>query len=125
MFNPHRNCVFILYTKIVQIVYNWYIQKLIAHHCSSLAVPCYTLIKKHSYKIHPDLTICKAKKKLESICIDLSLPKNSSIIVGCIYKHASMDICTFNSHYIIPLLVNLSKEQNKKYFQWEISILIS
>ena len=27
-----------------------------------------------------------------------------------------MDICTFNDHYVNPLLKNLSKEQNKKIF---------
>ena len=48
----YKNC-----TNCIQLVYT-------KAHCSSLAVPCYTLIKKHSYKIHPDLTICKAKKNL-------------------------------------------------------------
>ena len=59
-------------------------------------VSCCTLIKKHSHKI--------------------ILPKKSNIIVGCIYKHPSMDICTFNDHYVNPLLENLSKKQNKKMF---------
>ena len=68
--------------------------------------------KKHSYKIRPDLVIYKAKK-LESIFIEIILLKKSNVIVGCIYKHPSMDICTFNDHYVNPLLGNLSKEQNK------------
>ena len=81
--------------------------------------------KKHSYKICPDLTIYKAKK-LESIFIEIILPKKSNIIGGCIYKYPSMDKCTFNDHYLNPSLENLSKEQNKKkYFYWETSILIS
>ena len=36
----------------------------------------------------------------------------SNLIVGCIYKHPCMDICTFNDHYLNPLLDNLSKETN-------------
>ena len=38
--------------------------------------------QKHSYKICSDLTIYKAKK-LESIFIEIILPKKSNIIVGC------------------------------------------
>ena len=71
--------------------------------------------KKHSYKICPDLTIYKAKK-LESIFVEIIPPKKSNIIGGCIYKHPSMDKCTFNDHYLNPSLENLSKEQNKKIF---------
>ena len=57
--------------------------------------------QKHSYKIRPDLTIYKAKK-LESIFTEIILPKKSNIVVGCISKHPSMDICTFNDHYVNP-----------------------
>ena len=35
------------------------------------------------------------------------------MIVGCVYKHPCMDICTLNDHYFNPLLDNLSKEANK------------
>ena len=35
------------------------------------------------------------------------------MIVGCIYKHPCIDICTFNDYYLNPLLDNLSKEANK------------
>ena len=68
--------------------------------------------KKHSYKTRPDLAIYKPKK-LESIFVEVVLPKKSNLIVGCIYKHPCMDICTFNDHYLNPLLDNLSKEANK------------
>ena len=53
--------------------------------------------KRHSYKTHPDLAIYKPKK-LESIFVEVVLPKKSNLIVGCNYKHpcihTSMDICT-------------------------------
>ena len=68
--------------------------------------------KRHSYKTRPDLAIYKPKK-LESIFVEVVLPKKSNLIVGCIYKHPCMDICTFNDHYLNPLLDNLSKESKK------------
>ena len=68
--------------------------------------------KRHSYKTRPDFAIYKPKK-LESIFVEVVLPKKSNLIVGCIYKHPCMDICTFNDHYLNPLLDNLSKEANK------------
>ena len=67
--------------------------------------------KRNSYKAHPDLAIYKPKR-LESSFVEV-LPKKSNLIVGCIYKHPCMDICTFNDHYLNPLLDNLSKEANK------------
>ena len=53
------------------------------------------------------------QKKNESIFVEVVLLKKSNLIVGCIYKHPCMDICTFNDHYLNPLLDNLSKEANK------------
>ena len=55
-------------------------------------------------------------QKLESIFVEVVLPKKSNLIIGCIYKHPFMDICTFNDHYLNPLLDNLSKEVNKTIF---------
>ena len=68
--------------------------------------------KRHSYKTRPDLTIYKPKK-LKSVFAEVFLPKKSNLIVRCIYKHPSMNICTFNDHYLNPLLDNLSKEAKK------------
>ena len=68
--------------------------------------------KRHSYKSHPDLAIFKPKK-LESIFDEILLPNKNNLIVGRICKHPCMNICTFNDHYLIPFLDNLSKEANK------------
>ena len=65
--------------------------------------------KRHSYKTHPDLAIYKPKK----LFVEVVLPKKSNLIIGCIYKHPCMDICTFNDHYLNLLLDNLSKESNE------------
>ena len=71
--------------------------------------------KRYFYKTRHDLVISKPKK-LESIFVEVALPKKSNLIIGCIYKHLFMDICTFNDHYLNPLLENLSKEVNKTIF---------
>ena len=52
-------------------------------------------------------------KKLESIFVEIVLFKKSNLIAGYIYKHPCTDICTFNDHYLNPMLDNLSKEANK------------
>ena len=64
--------------------------------------------RKHSYKTCPDLMINKSKK-LESTFIEVILPYKSNLIIECIYRHPCMDICTFNDHYLNPLLKKLSK----------------
>ena len=50
-------------------------------------------------------------KKLESTLIEVIFTKKSNLTIGG--RHPCMDICTFNGHYLNPLLENLSKEANK------------
>ena len=49
--------------------------------------------KKYSYQPRNDLNTYKSDHP-ESIFIEIILPKRSNIIIGCIYRHQSMDICT-------------------------------
>ena len=51
-----------------------------------------------SYKFRNDLNIYK-KNELKSTFIEIISPTNSNIIVGVIYRHASMDLSGFNSSY--------------------------
>ena len=48
-----------------------------------------------SYKCHNDLNIYK-KNELESTFIEIVNPKKSTIIVGVICRHPSMDLADFN-----------------------------
>ena len=52
-------------------------------------------------------------KILESTFIEVILPKKNNLIIGCIYRDPCIDKCTFNDHYLNPLLEKLSKEANK------------
>ena len=67
-----------------------------------------------SYKPRNDLSIYKTTE-LESSFIEISNPKRSNIIIGCIYRHPNMDLDEFNDNYLNSLLDKISKE-NKSVF---------
>ena len=71
--------------------------------------------KKYLYQPRNDFNIYKLGHP-ESIFVEIILPKRSNIIIGCIYRHPSMDICTFNDNCLNPLQENFSKENAKKVF---------
>ena len=72
-------------------------------------------IRNHlSYKTRNDLKIYKSFE-LESTFIEIFNTKKTYIIIGCIYKHPSMNINEFNDDYLNELLDKLSKE-NKTIF---------
>ncbi|XP_065642635.1 uncharacterized protein LOC136074258 [Hydra vulgaris] len=61
-----------------------------------------------------DLNIYKSKE-LESVFVEIIIPKKHNIVVGCIYRHPLMMVEDFNNYYITPLLNKLSNE-NKMIF---------
>ena len=61
-----------------------------------------------------DLNIYK-RNKLESTFIEILNPKKSNVIIGCIYKHPSMDLNAFNTNYLNNLLDIVSKEQKSVF----------
>ena len=78
-----------------------------ATECSSSSTAVY--IKKGlNYKLRKDLEIYKSKQ-LESTFIEVNL-KNEKIVIGCIYRHPSMELSKFNSNYFTNLLDTLSSE---------------
>ena len=54
--------------------------------------------------------------KLESIFIEIVCPKSSNLIVGCIYKHPSLQMNKFTNDIMQSLLKKLNKENSKKTF---------
>ena len=60
-----------------------------------------------SYKPYLDLNIYKSNK-LKSTFIEILKPKKSNIIIGCIYKHTSMDLDDSNANYLNNLLDKVS-----------------
>ena len=72
-------------------------------------------IRNHlSHKPRNDLSIHKPTE-LESSFIEISDPKRSNIITGCIYRHPNMDLDEFNDKYLNTLLDKIFKE-NKSIF---------
>ena len=63
-----------------------------------------------AYQKRNDLTIY-AKNYLESTFIEITNPSKTNIIVGCIYRHPTMDLNEFNYYYLNPLLEKLAKEK--------------
>ena len=60
------------------------------------------------YKLRNDLQIYKSKE-LESTFIEITQNKKITV-VGCIYRHPSMELSEFNSDYLANLLEKLSVE---------------
>ena len=58
--------------------------------------------------------------KLESIFIEIVCPKSSNIIVGCIYKHPSLQLNNFTNDIILSLLEKLGNF-NIDLLQYETS----
>ena len=74
-----------------------------------------------SYKPHLDLNIYKSNK-LESTFIEFLNPKKYSIIIGCIYKHHSVDLIDFNTNYLNNLLDKVSKEQKSVFLLGDFNV---
>ena len=49
-------------------------------------------------------------------------PKKSNIIIGCIYKHPSMDLNDFNTNYLNNLLDKVSKEQKSVFLLGDFNV---
>ena len=61
-----------------------------------------------NYKLRKDLQIYKPKQ-LESTFIEV-VQNKERIIIGCLYRHPSMELSEFNNHYLSNLLDNLFEE---------------
>ena len=68
-----------------------------------------------------DLIMYKANL-LESIFIEIINLKSKNVIIGCIYRHPSMDVNYFNNDYLQPLLEKLSNEDKKIYLMGDFNI---
>ena len=60
-----------------------------------------------NYKLRKDLQIYKPK--LKSTFIEI-VQNKERIIIGCLYRHPSVELSEFNNHYLSNLLDNLSHE---------------
>ena len=62
------------------------------------------------------------KNYLESTFIKVTNLSNTNIIVGCIYRHATMDLNEFNCYYLNALLEKLAKEQKTVFLLGDFNV---
>ena len=74
-----------------------------------------------SYKPHPDLNIYKANQ-LESTFVEIINPKKGNIVVGCIYKHPTMDVLDFKNNYLGQIFESVSKERKQVFLLGDFNI---
>ena len=53
---------------------------------------------------------------MESTFTEIVCPKSSNIIVGCIYKHPSLQVNNFTNDILLSLSEKLNKENSNKIF---------
>ena len=74
-----------------------------------------------SYKPRPDLNIYKANQ-LESTFGEIINPKKGNIVVGCIYKHPTMDVLDFKNNYLGQIFESVSKERKQVFLLGDFNI---
>ena len=70
--------------------------------------------KDHSYELKPHLTRSE-HLVAESIFLDISLPNNKKILVGCVYRHHT-SIKGFVDDFLVNILTKIHLENNKSCF---------
>ena len=75
------------------------------------------------YKVRSDLKIYQSEK-LEAVFIETTNSNNRNILVGCVYRHPSMEVNEFNSLFLNTLSKNLLSEKNKEIILLGDSALI-
>ena len=65
------------------------------------------------YKVRNDLKIYQSEK-LEAVFTEITNSNNRNMLVGCVYRHPSMEVNEFNSLFLNTLSENLLSEKNKE-----------
>ena len=60
--------------------------------------------------------------KLESVFVEIVIKNGKNIIVGCIYRHPTMDIEEFNSHYFSIAMNKITNENKHIYLCGDFNI---
>ena len=61
-------------------------------------------------------------KQLESVFIEICSNNKKNIIVGCIYRHPSMDHNEFNEEFFNPLMEKIGSEYKKLFLMGDFNI---
>ena len=61
-------------------------------------------------------------KQLESVFIEICNKNKKNIIVGCIYRHPSMDLNEFNEEFFNPLMEEIGSEDKKLFLMVDFNV---
>ena len=61
-------------------------------------------------------------KHLESVFTEICNKNEKNIIIGCIYKHPSMDLHEFNEDYLDPLMEKILSEDKEVFLMGDFNI---
>ena len=74
-------------------------------------------------KQRPDLESLLYKSEvLESTFVEIINPHKKNILLGCIYRHPSMELDEFNTYYLIPFMEILNKENKTKFLLGDFNV---
>ena len=81
-------------------------------------------VKNHfNTKRRSDLeNILYKSRDLESVFIEICNKGKTNIILGCIYKHPSLDLEEFNENFLTPMLKKLENEHKKIFLLGDFNI---
>ena len=69
--------------------------------------------EKHNSKPRKDLdNIMEKSYVLESAFSEIVVPNKKNIVLGCIYRHPSMDLHDFNENYLTPVMDKLNNDKH-------------
>ena len=74
-----------------------------------------------SYKPRKDLCIYK-NNELESTFIELINTRKKNVVVGCLYRHPSMNLDEFNDNFLNPLLEKLANENKTVFLMGDFNV---
>ena len=60
--------------------------------------------------------------QLESISVEIINPRKKNTLIGCIYRHPSMDLKEFNDEILNPLMEKLSLQSKNIYLMGDYNI---
>ena len=60
--------------------------------------------------------------KLETVFLEILNEKKKNVIIGCIYRHPTMDIKTFNEKYFNNLMTKINNEKKACYLLGDFNI---
>ena len=71
------------------------------------------IAEQHKCKPRKDLDAISYKTyALESVFTEIIIPNKRNILLGCMYRHPSMEVKDFNENYLNPLMDKLGDKNN-------------